>query len=524
MNKTIYSLIKINTLGAISNFTLSKNFKKSKFKQLVSVLTIIILILLSMWRIYYISTQMLKLGIIYELPIFYMITSSLLIFIYTIFKSESAIFKSNDNDFLLSLPINTKSILISRIVSAYFTNLTITMGIMLPILLSLGLHTDLISVGFLTIFILSLFFIPLIPMMGAMLLNMCVIKIALKTNFYSLVSVILNLACIILPFLYPLFVVINNSFSLKFILKTFMESYPIAYLYHYSLVNVNFGNFVIFAIASLLIAFIALTLFDRNFKKICSVTPKIKALNNNLKNTKLKNHSVFQALYKKELKKYFSSPLYVLNTAISPIILIVISGSLFFASVESLGNYLNTPEFSRWLKLFPCLVSSLIVSMCNITASSLSLESKNKWILDVIPVKPKTLYLSYILVHLTVTIPSVVISGIFFTITLQLNFLESLIQLFSPLAVTIFSAVFGLLMNVKFPNYNFKNESEVIKRGTAVLLAFFGSIFVALLPLIAGYLMSFDIFTTIEIAYIILLSLCTYSLYKYLCKQKIQPQ
>ena len=44
MNKTIYSLIKINTLGAISNFTLSKNFKKSKFKQSILVFRIFLIL------------------------------------------------------------------------------------------------------------------------------------------------------------------------------------------------------------------------------------------------------------------------------------------------------------------------------------------------------------------------------------------------------------------------------------------------------------------------------------------------
>ncbi|MBW4081450.1 hypothetical protein [Paenibacillus sp. S150] len=91
----------------------------------------------------------------------------------------------------------------------------------------------------------------------------------------------------------------------------------------------------------------------------------------------LEASSPFHALYKKELRRYFSSSVYVLNTGIGMILLLVMSISLLFVSPGKLGELAAIPQLSHGLgTLAPFLVSLFVTLSCT-APSSISLEGNH---------------------------------------------------------------------------------------------------------------------------------------------------
>ena len=58
----------------------------------------------------------------------------------------------------------------------------------------------------------------------------------------------------------------------------------------------------------------------------------------------LKTRSVFQALFRKEWKRYIASPLYVMNTAVGYLLMIILGAFLFFSGADSIEKIITIPN------------------------------------------------------------------------------------------------------------------------------------------------------------------------------------
>lgn len=181
--------------------------------------------------------------------------------------------------------------------------------------------------------------------------------------------------------------------------------------------------------------------------------------------------SPLYTLYKKELRRYFSSSIYVLNTSIGMVMLLVLAIALLFVSADQLGQLVEIPELSNYLnRLAPLFVSVFVTLSCT-TSSSISLEGNNIWILKSAPVPTITILLSKIAVNLTITVPIVVVSSLLLMISLDTGWMESLLLLVIPVLYACLTAMTGVLVNLKLPKLEWTNEVSVVKQSASVLVA-----------------------------------------------------
>ena len=136
-------------------------------------------------------------------------------------------------------------------------------------------------------------------------------------------------------------------------------------------------------------------------------------------------------------------------------------------------------------KLIP-FISCMLIGMGTTTSSSLSLEGKNMWILQTLPVPPITVFNSKIGVSLTTTVPAVLVSGILFIISGYLDIAGALFVFITPIAFAVFMSNFGLLLNYYNLNLEWKNEITVIKQSMPTMVTVFVGMLgiMILLPLI----------------------------------------
>ena len=108
--------------------------------------------------------------------------------------------------------------------------------------------------------------------------------------------------------------------------------------------------------------------------------------------------------------------------------------------------------------------------MVMISASALSLEGKNLWIIKTLPISDKTLLLSKTLPHIILSIPSSVITSILLIIATSASPEYWLFFILTPLVATVAFAIFGTVVNTAFPNFEFHNEAQPIKQSLAVFI------------------------------------------------------
>ena len=183
----------------------------------------------------------------------------------------------------------------------------------------------------------------------------------------------------------------------------------------------------------------------------------------------LKTATPLKALFSKELKRYFSSPIYVLNTGIGIILLTIGAIALFFVDLEKVAG--SSQAVGMLSQGGPLFISFCIVTSCT-TMASISIEGRNLWIAKSLPVPAGTIFASKLLVNLVVLAPAL-INAVLIAFAMKLGYAEGLILFLVTIIISLFVSLLGLVVNLKFPNFTWTSETVVVKQSAATLLTIF---------------------------------------------------
>lgn len=162
------------------------------------------------------------------------------------------------------------------------------------------------------------------------------------------------------------------------------------------------------------------------------------------------------------------------------------------------------------------VVASFIVGMSGTTQVSISLEGKNLWILKSLPVKMKDIYLSKIMVSLTLIVPSVIIFAIIVGIAFKLALLDYIFIIIIPILFATFLAVLGLVINLHFPKLDAKSDTVIVKQSTSSFLNIMAGMILTFAGSAIYFMISFIGFNIYAIILIIILLIAILLLWRYL--------
>lgn len=511
MNK-LFSLIKLQ----IKNFF---SYANKKSQNLIYAIAVLAITICFVSYSYAVSTELIVLGMAYDVSAVMLLVSCLIIFVMTVFKGCEILFKSNDTELLLSLPIKTSVIVNSRLVFSYLLSFSITLVTMVPALVSLMINSTIVTPLFLIVYVLLMMFVPLIPMVLAFAILIVNYLISLKSKFNSLVYLALNLLCIGLILTFLFYNIKNSSYSLSKIVFAF---YPISRFFQEALFESNLFCFMIFVFISILVYSLFVIILSDKYKSIYCKFCRSSTYDNKKAVLESTGFSPLKAFYKKELKRYFTLPVYVFNSLSVLVMLVIGSILLLFVDFESLEMFLKSSGLEGMIGIFPPLAESAVISTCLISCVSLSLEGKCKWIVDTLAVEKKVIYLAKLLVHLTITILAVLISSLCICIFFRMDLLGIFVQFLFPLSVAIFSAVIGLFINIKIPNYNWKSETQVVKQSGSAFFSLFVSIFSVAVAYVVLLLTSNNLWSLV--GYSLAIFSVSYFVWSSVCRESIQKK
>ena len=426
--------------------------------------------------------------------------SALLIIFTTFMKSSSLLFDNNDHDLLSALPVSGKALLTSRLLTLYIHQLPFSLLMMLPSLTVYAVFSHPSAISYLLSLPLMLIF-PLIPIVLSAVVGALLTWIGSHFRHKSFATAALSLLLLVVIMLGPILfsqqaetmmengdmTALSNVMSAS--LDAFIGIYPPA-LWFAGALNGNFVALLCFLLANIIIFTVFVFVLDRYGNVLRrAVTSKGSAVRQQVRESDFKSSSAFMALYKKECKRLFSSSVYLMNTASGGFLAIVFSIMVFFVPIDELfSSFGYTPGASTaHITAIAALILSFSLSIMSTTTAAISLEGRNIWVLQSLPVPARTILHAKSAVDLTLKLPCAVIAALLFTIGLQLDIAAFFTLLLVSVIYALFSSQVGLFMDVRKPNFTWTNETQVVKQGMNVL-------FTMLIGMVAVALPAFAIF------------------------------
>ena len=414
------------------------------------------------------------------IPAYMLAVSSFTILFLTIFYSNGILFGSCDMEVLLSLPVKDLDIISSKFMFMYLLNFFIGLMFMLPGGI-VWVWSESLGAVDIILFFLSILFVPLIPMCIASCMGIIIVVASSFFKRKNIVALIFSFA-MIGAIGYMAVSAMGNENSIGIILaKQITGLYPISKLFmqYYNFPMYIGEGFFIFLSTAVFYIFIKIVSVKYRPLNTLAKTKPGYADNKETYNRK----SLFVALYKKELGRFLSSYMEMLNAGFGVILLCVFSIFLLFNSVEQIGRYVGIENINEYFSnLSPLFIAAMLVISCP-AASAISLEGKNIWILQSSPAKVKTILNSKIALNLTLHMIGYIISVFVFILKLDMNFIQIFNLIIVPICYSLFITVTGVALNKKYPNYNWESEMIVVKQSIPVILSGLIGIVALIIPI-----------------------------------------
>jgi ABC-2 type transport system permease protein len=438
-----------------------------------------------------------------KLPLLNGVMITFLILVIYVSMKVTAKPKTNDTDLLLSLPIKKSTVALSKVLSRYLFDFLVAFLLLVPYITFYLIYEGFslpILFGGLSVVIL----IPLLSVGLNYILDFVVTHLFNKTKY----SLILKsaFAFIIFAFSMVFFVIAMPSFSTldPAQVDTFIRKFgPLSWFLNFILTQ-NFVSLLSILAITVLPFMLGVALYTKNLGKTFA-TYQTKQTELVFLNSK----GVLNSLIKKELRAYFYTPIYVLNTIIGPVFMIGFTVFIAIKGASGLSQMLGATVPQEMLFAMLTLAFCFFMAVTLISPSAISLEGKQLWILKSTPSSEHKILFSKAFPNIILTVPVIIISAIVLSITLKFNLLQAVLFAVIPSLMALSISFGGLLINLLFPKLDWVEETQVVKQSLSIGVAMLAAFMLAALPVALFYLLpNFSIVTLAIITLLLHLAIC----------------
>lgn len=489
MKSEILLLMKIQAMRVVNPaFFKNNSDKKKKQKLIYTFVGVILLGLLMMFYSGMMAYGYVRIGEAAVIPRMMLGTCSLLLIVLTFFKSGGALFGSRDFDLVMSLPVKTYQAVISKVGALYLVGLGVFVLFFAP---AMGVYAFFVGPdpGLVLTIVVLLFVGPVFPTVCALALGTLIVAVTSRLRHTQLISLVLYIGLFLAFMLWAgglsgadeaaladIGIQISNIIGRVYPPAAWAASFtegrgPWGMLVFVMVSIVVFAGFVAIVSAYYIRINSAIaSLKRRQVKRVHSGRAK----------------SCFGALYHKELRRLFTSSIYAMNTTVGILLMLLAGAAVLVVDTSGIEKAVGIPGIMQTVHGVLPLLLGLMVSISPTTAASLSLEGKSRWIMCTLPVEPVTIFEAKIALNLSLTLPAVVVSGICFWIRFRPGVVQTVLLFLVPVCYSLFSSVFGMYMNVKFPSYDWNHEQQAVKNSMSVFVTVMAGMIFPLIPFMAA--------------------------------------
>lgn len=392
------------------------------------------------------------------------------------FAAKSQLFDAKDNMLLLAMPIRPHHILISRMLNLYLSDLFFEMLILGPAVVVYSFYAKWHWAGAIML-LFGLLFVPLLALTFSCLLGWLLAWVSSRCRNKNLPQTIVAMV-----FMMGYFYI---CFSSDTMLDALMQNATqigeslkgVGYPFYQLGLAVAYGRFLpflIFSLIAILPTVLCIFIISRNFITIVTKNKSAKKAvftKEHLKSEKAS--SPLMAFTKKEIKRFFSSFIYMMNAGIGMVMLAVIGVLMVVKSGDLLLLWemiqTEAPFLSSDLpSLAAMAVAMFILSTNLISAPSVSLEGKQLWIPLSMPVRGNIPLHAKSLAHIAISALPTLLFSILTILSFSPSFFMALLVLILPQLFNAYMALTGTLLNLRFPKLDWLDETAPIKQSMSV--------------------------------------------------------
>ena len=394
-------------------------------------------------------------------------------------QQNGVLFGFKDYDLVMSLPVPTSSVVLSRIASLYAMSLLFGVLVMVPVFrrVRVGLLGCRRS-GF-ACMALSIVLAPLLPLAAAVVLAVLIAAVSSRFKHANVAVIVLTLAAT-LAAVFGSFALSGQSDDLAALSALGAQLtgqlaaiFPPAAWATAGIVQGDLVQFAAFAAVNIAAAAAVFALVVLLFVPVNSLLmssrPRGTFSFDGKDAARSKSSTPFRALMVKELRLLAATPIYFMNACIGYVLVLVAAVAVAVGSATGMLSLdLLPPAYAPfvgallpWALAFFCAISST-------TAASVSLEGSARWLMLTAPVPPATVLGAKVAVNLAIAVPCLAVSAVLMAASLPLDALSVAALFAMPLAACMLAACLGLALDARSPKYDWTSVYEPVKRGVPV--------------------------------------------------------
>ncbi len=399
------------------------------------------------------------------------VLSTMLCFIGSVFFTQTMLFDAKDNELLLSLPIKPATIIGSRILLL----LLINYGYSLLIMAACGVVRCFVApVTALDVvrYVLCCLLLPLLPSTLSCIVGGLIALIISRLRNKNLFSLLLSLV-----FLGAYFAVCFNmqDYIEKMVKngaaigEAIQKALPPFYAMGLAMQNGDWLQLLIFALWCIVPFALVFLLLSRTFIRIATSKRGQKKVKYEAK--AMHASSVRWSGTCKELRRLVNSSAYMLNGCLGSILSVAVAVLTLFKGegiLQTLANvYAGGADVSAFAMPMACIIECFTLSMSILSAPSISLEGKNIWLLQSMPMTAADVLMPKVYMHLIITVPASLLSSLMYALALPMGTLDIVLIFLVPLLITVTMALLGVVVNLRWPRFDYTNETMVVKQSAS---------------------------------------------------------
>jgi len=472
-------------LFGLNEMRYTKDAKKKTRYRLMGILWCVLLLML----VGYVGAQsvgLVYLGLGYLVPAVLAMCVALLVFFFTVCKAGPVLFEKGVFEKQITLPVTVRAILVSRFLSMYVTDMLLGMLVMLPGMAVYGVM-ERPGLSFYLYGIAGSLFLPLLPLTAAAVAGALITGISSRWRRKNLAAIVLTMILIC--------VIMAGSFGMSGMEAGELEEilqqmapllegrirsfYPPALWLSQAMVQGNGGMLALFLVLSIGCFLAFLELLRPFYGRICRLLGTNEAKGNyRMKGLQVK--SVRRSMVERELRRYFSSVVYVTNTLVGEVMMVLLAAALLVMGKEAVEEMLG---MSGILDTILPVALGCLAAMMPISACSISMEGKQWWMMQTLPVSGRDILRAKVWTNVLVAAPFYVVSVLLAAIALRPDAAGLCGLAALPAVYIVFGAEAGVVINRRFPVFDWENETRVVKQSVSTLLAMLTSMAAGAAPL-----------------------------------------
>ena len=433
--KPFILLLKIQLLGLFGiNKTLHADPAKAKRTLALAALVVAAVVLFASAYSAGVAQGLVQIGLAEAVPLVAVLVGAIAGAVAAFLKTNGVLFGFKDYDLVMSLPVPTSSVVLSRIASLYAMSL---------------------------------------------LFGVLIAAVSLRFKHANVAVIVLTLAAT-LAAVFGSFALSGQSDDLAALSALGAQLtgqlaaiFPPAAWATAGIVQGDLVQFAAFAAVNIAAAAAVFALVVRLFVPVNSLLmssrPRGTFSFDGDKGAGAKSSTPFRALMVKELRLLAATPIYFMNACIGYVLVLVAAVAVAVGSATGMLSLdLLPPAYAPfvgallpWALAFFCAISST-------TAASVSLEGSARWLMLTAPVSPATVLGAKVAVNLAIAVQCLAVSAVLMAVSLPLDALSVAALFAVPLAASMLAACLGLALDARSPKYDWASVYEPVKRGVSV--------------------------------------------------------